>query len=33
MMSVDAIHVHTKKGGKHGKLGAKLLLKQMTANE
>jgi len=33
MMFVDAIHVYTEKGGKHGKLGAKIFLRQMTAYE
>jgi hypothetical protein len=33
MMFVDAIHVHTEKGRKHGKLGAKIFLRQMTAYE
>jgi hypothetical protein len=32
-MSMDAIHVHVEKGGKHGKDGASLSLKQMTTYE
>jgi hypothetical protein len=33
MMSMDAIHVNVEKGGKHGKVGATLSLKQMTTYE
>jgi hypothetical protein len=33
MMSMDAIHVHAEKGGKRGKVGATLSLRQMTTYE
>jgi hypothetical protein len=31
MMSIDAIHVHAKEGGKRGKVKGKIDFKQMTA--
>jgi hypothetical protein len=33
MMFMDAIHVHVKEGGKHGKSRATLLLRKMTIYE
>jgi hypothetical protein len=33
MISMDAIHLHVEKGGKHGKVGATLFMKQMTTYE
>ncbi len=33
MMSMDAIHVHVKKGREHGKVGGNIPLRQMTAYE